>query len=33
MARKLGQIIARKQNTWLVPNYQGRDLETAPANT
>jgi hypothetical protein len=28
MARKLGQIIARGQNTWLVRIYQGRDPET-----
>ena len=28
MARKLGQIIARGQSTWLVRIYQGRDPET-----
>jgi hypothetical protein len=28
MARKLGQIIARGQTTWLVRIYQGRDTET-----
>jgi hypothetical protein len=28
MARKLGQIIARGQSTWLVRIYQGRDHET-----
>jgi hypothetical protein len=28
MARKLGQTIARGQNTWLVRIYQGRDHET-----
>ena len=28
MERKLGQIIAREQNTWLVRIYQGRDPET-----
>lgn len=28
MARKLGQIIARGQNTWLVRIYQGRDPKT-----
>lgn len=28
MARKLGQIIARGQNTWLVRIYQRRDPET-----
>jgi hypothetical protein len=27
MARKLGQIIARGQDTWLVRIYQGRDPE------
>ena len=28
MARKLGQIVARGQSTWLVRIYQGRDPET-----
>ncbi len=28
MARKLGQIIARGESTWLVRIYQGRDPET-----
>src|ERR1700739_63638 len=28
MARKLGQIIARGQSTWLVRIYQGRDPQT-----
>jgi hypothetical protein len=28
MARKLGQLIARGQNTWLVRIYQGREPET-----
>ena len=28
MARKLGQIIARGQNKWLVRIYQGRDPQT-----
>lgn len=28
MARKLGQIIARGQSTWLVRVYQGRDPQT-----
>jgi hypothetical protein len=28
LARKLGQLIARGQNTWLVRIYQGRDPET-----
>jgi hypothetical protein len=28
MARTLGQIIARGQNTWLVRNYQGREPQT-----
>lgn len=28
MARKLGQIIARELNTWLVRIYQGRDPQT-----
>lgn len=33
MARKLGQIIARGQNTWLVRIYQGAIPKPGRANT
>jgi len=32
MARKRGQVIGRKQSTWLVRIYQERDLEIGTRN-